>query len=52
MISPGGLHGKGFRGHPAEIVFSMKSKIEIMPIHYCMLELVFFKVLSHVDTVY
>ena len=33
-------------------VFSMKSRVEIMAIHYCMLELVFFKVLSHSDTVH
>ena len=35
-----------------QIVFSMKSRVEIMAIHYCMLELVFFKVLSHTDTVH
>ena len=33
-----------------QIVFSMKSRVEIMAIHYCMLELVFFKVPSHTDT--
>ena len=37
-----------------QIVFSMKSRVEIMAIQsrYCMLELVFFKVLSHTDTVH
>ena len=35
-----------------QIVFSMKSRVEIMAMHYCMLELVFFKVLSHTDTVH
>ena len=35
-----------------QIVFSMKSSEEIMAIQYCMLELVFFKVLSHTDTVH
>ena len=35
-----------------QIVFSMKSRVEIMAIHYCMLELVSFKVLSHTDTVH
>ena len=30
-----------------QIVFSMKCWVEIMVIHYGMLELVFFKVLSH-----
>ena len=35
-----------------QIVFSMKSRVEIMAIHCCMLELVFFKVLSHTDTVH
>ena len=35
-----------------QTVFSMKSRVEIMAIHYCMLELVFFKVLSHTDTVH
>ena len=35
-----------------QIMFSMKSRVEIMAIHYCMLELVFFKVLSHTDTVH
>ena len=35
-----------------QIVFSMKSREEIMAIQYCMLELVFFKVLSHTDTVH
>ena len=35
-----------------QIVFSMKIRVEIMAIHYCMLELVFFKVLSHVDPVH
>ena len=30
----------------------MKSRVKIMAIHYCMLELVFFKVLSHTDTVH
>ena len=33
-----------------KIVFSMRSRVEIMAIQYCMLELVFFKVLSHTDT--
>ena len=35
-----------------QIVFSMKRRVEIMAIHFCMLELVFFKVLSHTDTVH
>ena len=35
-----------------QIVFSMKGREEIMAIQYCMLELVFFKVLSHTDTVH
>ena len=35
-----------------QIVLSMKSWEEIMAVHYCMLELVFFKVLSHTDTVH
>ena len=35
-----------------QIVFSMKSRLEIMAIHHCMLELVFLKVLSHTDTVH
>ena len=37
-----------------QIVFSMKIRVEIMAIQsrYCMLELVFFKVLSHTDTVH
>ena len=35
-----------------QIMFSMKSRVGIMAIHYCMLELVFFKVLSHTDTVH
>ena len=34
-----------------QIVFSMKSRVEIMAIHYCMLELVF-KVPSHTGTVH
>ena len=34
------------------IVLSMKSREEIMAVHYCMLELVSFKVLSHADTVH
>ena len=34
-----------------QIVFSMKSRVEIRAIQYCMLDLVFFKVLSHTDTV-
>ena len=50
LISAGGLHGKGFGGHADNV--SVKSKVEIMAIHYCMLELVFFKVLSHTDTVH
>ena len=33
-------------------MFSMKSRVEIMAIHYCMLELVSFKILSHIDTVH
>ena len=49
MISAGGLHGKGFRGHADRV--SMKSRVEIMAIHYCMLELVF-KVPSHTGTVH
>ena len=35
-----------------QIVFSMKIIVEIMAIQYCMLRLVFFKFLSHTDTVY
>ena len=35
-----------------QIMFSMKNRVEIMAIHYCMLQLVFFKVHSHIDTVY
>ena len=36
-----------------QIVFSMKSMVEIMAKHYCMLKFVFFKVvLSHTDTVH
>ena len=38
-----------------QIVFSMKSRVEIMAIHFFIffaLELVFFKVLSHPDTVH
>ena len=35
-----------------QIVFSMKSRVEIMAIHYCMLELVFLKVRSHTDPVH
>ena len=35
-----------------ETLFSMKSKVEIMAIHYCMREHVFFKILSHTDTVH
>ena len=30
----------------------MKSRVDIMAIHYCMLELVFLKVRSHTDTVH
>ena len=30
----------------------MKSRVEIMAIHYCILELVFFKVLSRTDAVH
>ena len=30
--------------------FSTKSRVGIRTMHYCMLELVFFKVLSHTDT--
>ena len=53
LISASGLHGKGFRGHADIIVFSMqRSLLEIMAVHYCMLNLVFFKVLSHTDTVH
>ena len=55
LISAGGLHGKGFGGH-ADSVFNEKQacRVEIMAIQsrYCMLELVFFKVLSHTDTVH
>ena len=35
-----------------QIVFSMKSRVEITTIQYRMLELVFFKVLSRTDTVH
>ena len=37
-----------------QIVFSMKSRVKIMTIQsqYCILELVFFKLLSHTDTVH
>ena len=35
-----------------QIVFSMESRVERMAIHCCMLELVFFKVLSHNETVH
>ena len=35
-----------------QVVFSMKSRVGILAIHYCVLELVFFKVLSHTDTVH
>ena len=41
---------KGSEG--MQIVFSMKSRVKIMAIQYCMLELVFYKVLSHTDTVH
>ena len=36
-----------------QIVFSMKSRVEIMALHVhcCMLELIFLKVLSHTGTV-
>ena len=34
-----------------QIQFSMKSRVEIMAIQHCKLELVFFKILSHTDTV-
>ena len=52
LISAGGLHGKGFRGHADIIVFSMQRRVEIIAVHYCMLKLVFFKVLSHTDTLH
>ena len=52
LISAGGLHGKWFRRHANIIVFSMQRTVEIMAVHYCMLKLVFFKVLSHTDTVH
>ena len=54
LISPGGLHGKGLEvgGHALQIAFSMKSRVQIISILYCMVELVFFKVLSHTDTVH
>ena len=53
LISPGGLHGKGLEvgGHALQIVFSMKRSVEILAIHYCMVELVSFKVLSQTNTV-
>ena len=35
-----------------QIVFSMESRVERMAIHYCMLEIVFFKVPSHTGTVH
>ena len=35
-----------------QIVFSVKARVEIMAIQYCILELFFFKVLSHTDTVH
>ena len=50
LISAGGLHGEGTGGHSDSV--SMKSRVEIMAIQYCMLELVFFKVFSHTDTVH
>ena len=54
LISPGGLHGKGLEvgGHALQIVFSMKRSVEILAIHYCMVELVSFKVLSQTNTVH
>ena len=33
-------------------VMQMQRRVEIMAVHYCMLKLVFFKVLSHTDTVH
>ena len=50
LISAGGLHGKGIGGHADSV--SMKRRVEIMAIQYCMLELVFFKVLCHTDIVH
>ena len=50
LISAGGLHGKGFGGH-ADSVFNEKQGRNHGN-HYCMLKLVFFKVLSHTDTVH
>ena len=54
--SAGGLHCKGFGGHADtgmyNAVVSIKSsRVEIVATHYSMLELIFFKVLSHTDTV-
>ena len=50
LISAGGLDGKRIGGHADSV--SMKSRVEIMAIQCCMLELVFFKVRSHTDTVH
>ena len=43
---------KGLKLEAMQIVFPKKSRVEIMAIHYCVAELVFFKVLSHTDTVH
>ena len=52
LISAGGLHGKGFVGH-ADSGFNEKQvRNHGNPDHHCMLKLVFFKVLSHNDTVH
>ena len=54
LISAGALHGKGFGGH-ADSVFNEKqgrNHGNTVRVQYCMVELVFYKVLSHTDTVH
>ena len=37
LISAGGMHGKGFRGHADIIVFSMHRRVEIMAVNYILM---------------